>query len=85
MADTNVPTLGGKGEVARAARILANALARKQEVDNSLDHASPTSNKESQSLLLAANDIRREIQGDEYDQFPDTIETYDLLITSHYR
>ncbi|TAQ88643.1 hypothetical protein B7494_g3020 [Chlorociboria aeruginascens] len=73
------------GEVARVANVLADSLELKQRVNSNIPGESETIQEEIKSLRLFANSIRREIQGAEYDQYPDTQDTYDLLITSHYR
>ena len=73
LAHTNEEVSGGKGEIARTSWLLAKALRMDGQED------------EARKLHRAADEVRKAIQGAEYEEMPDAAESYDCLISGHYR
>ncbi|KIW96825.1 uncharacterized protein Z519_02216 [Cladophialophora bantiana CBS 173.52] len=58
--------------MARVARTLAKGLEQKTLAEDEGSVETAAWEEEARSLRLAVNDFRREIQGGDYDRFPDS-------------
>lgn len=73
ICDANAEAKGDLGDVARALRLLADALEQKGDMERAT------------KLHEDAEAIRREVQGSPYDKLPDSFESYQLMVWSGYR
>ncbi|EXJ71888.1 uncharacterized protein A1O5_04389 [Cladophialophora psammophila CBS 110553] len=77
--EVSIPVLGGKGEMVRVARALAEALEQTALAGGDGSAETAAWKEEARRLGLAANDFRREIQGGGYDRFS----RFDRNLRSH--